>query len=171
MELNWLDIVLGIPLLYGLVRGLFKGIVQSVGSLAGLVLGIAVAYFCADTFSQQLIQWFVLTPNQSYTIAYILLFIGVVLLCSLVVRIIDKFLSIITLGWVNKLLGGCFGLLTMALLLSVIIYLVDRVDERFKWIQPAIKQESLLYKPVKMVVPTLMPYVDFYLDAQDETTK
>lgn len=167
MELNWLDIILGIPLLYGLIRGLFRGIVQSVGSLVGLVLGIVIAYAYADVFGQQLVQWFVLTPNQSYTIAFILLFIAMVILCALVVKIIDKFLSIITLGWVNKLLGGCFGFLKVALLLSVLIYLVDRVDERFKWIQPEVKQHSLLYNPVKMVVPTLMPYVHFYLDKNE----
>lgn len=171
MEINWLDIVLGIPLLYGLVRGLFKGIVQSIGSLLGLVLGIVLAHAYAPAFSQQLVQWFVLTPNQSYTLSYILLFIAIVVVCAIIVKIIDKFLSIVTLGWVNKLLGGCFGFLKFALLLSVLIHLVDMVDERFKWIQPSVKQQSMLYKPVKQVVPTLMPYVHFYLDKQDETTK
>ena len=80
MEFNWLDIALGIPLLYGIVSGLFKGIVQSVGSLIGLVLGIVLAYVYAKPFSQQLIQWFVLTPDQSYAISFVLLFIAVVVM-------------------------------------------------------------------------------------------
>lgn len=171
MELNWLDIVLGIPLVYGVVRGLFKGVVQSVGSLIGLVLGIVLAYAYAQPFSEQLIQWFVLTPTQSYTISFILLFVLVVVVCALLVKLIDTFLSLVTLGWVNKLLGGLFGLLKIALLLSVLIHLVDMVDQRFKWIQPQVKQQSLLYTPVKAVLPTLMPYVHLYLDKQHETTE
>ena len=171
MEFNWLDRALGLPLLYGLVRGLFRGIVQSIGSLVGLVLGIALAYVYADALSQQLSQWFVFTANQSYTIAFILLFVVVVLVCALLVKMLDKFLSIVTLAWLNKLLGGCFGLLKYALLLSVLINLVDIVDERFNWIQPQVKEQSFLYKPIKAVVPTLMPYVHFYFDQQNETTR
>ena len=171
MEFNWLDIALGLPLLYGLVRGLFRGIVQSIGSLVGLVLGIALAYVYADALSQQLSQWFVFTASQSYTIAFILLFVVVVLVCALLVKMLDKFLSIVTLGWINKLLGGCFGFLKVALLLSVIIYLVDRFDDRFKWIKPEVKQHALLYKPVKAVVPTVLPFVHSYLDSENERTK
>ncbi|MBQ2025530.1 MAG: CvpA family protein [Paludibacteraceae bacterium] len=171
MEFNWLDIALGIPLLYGIVSGLFKGIVQSVGSLIGLVLGIVLAYVYAKPFSQQLIQWFVLTPDQSYAISFVLLFIAVVVVCALLVKIIDKFLSLVTLGWINKLLGGVFGLLKFALLLSVLIHLVDMVDQRFNWIQPQVKQNSLFYKPVKAVLPTVMPYVHLYLDKHNETTR
>lgn len=171
MEINWLDIVLGIPLLYGLVRGLFKGIVQSIGSLIGLVIGIVVAHAYAPTLSQYLDQWFNLTLNQCFTLSYILLFIAVVLLCAMVVKIIDKFLSIITLGWVNKLLGGCFGFLKYALLLSVLVNLLDTVDERLNFIPKEKKEISFLYQPVKSVVPMLMPYVHFYLDSQNETTE
>ena len=171
MNFNWIDLVLGVPLLYGIVAGLFKGIVQSLGSLIGLVIGIIIAYAYAEPFSMQLCEWFVLTPSQSYTISFILLFALVVLVCALIVRIIDKFLSIVTLGWLNKLLGGCFGLLKYALLLSVLIYLVDMVDQRFKWINPETKSQSLLYKPVKAVVPTLMPYVHSYFDKENETAR
>jgi membrane protein required for colicin V production len=95
----------------------------------------------------------------------------VVVVCALLVKIIDKFLSLVTLGWINKLLGGVFGLLKFALLLSVLIHLVDMVDQRFNWIQPQVKQNSLFYKPVKAVLPTVMPYVHLYLDKHNETTR
>ena len=171
MEFNWIDIILAIPLAVGIVMGLIKGIVKSLGSLLGLVIGIVVAYLCAEPFNTLLSEYLTWSPTQLYVLAFVLLFVVVVLLCALLVKIIDKFLSIVTLAWLNKLLGGCFGLLKYALLLSVLINLVDIVDERFNWIQPQVKEQSFLYKPIKAVVPTLMPYVHFYFDQQNETTR
>lgn len=171
MDFNWLDIVLALPLVYGVVRGLYNGFVQSIGSFIGMIIGIIVAYSFAESFSVQIMQWFVLTPEQSYPIAFILLFIVALLVCAAIIRLLDKFLSFVLLGWANKLLGGVFGLLKYALLLSVLINLVDTVDERIHFIPQEKKNESFLYKPVKAVVPTIMPYVHFYLDPENEAKK
>ena len=171
MELNWIDIIVGIPLLYGLISGLYKGIVQSIGSLVGLVLGIVVAYFFAEPLSYVMEEWFALAPSYGYTISFVVLFVAVMLICMLLVKLITKLLSAITLGWLNRVLGACFGLLKIALLLSVLVNLLDNLDQKVGWIQPEKKQASWFYNPVKQVVPTLMPYVHFYLDSQHERTK
>lgn len=169
--MGWIDIILALPLLYGLIRGVIKGIVQTVGTLVGLFLSILLAYWLAEPVSPLFVDWFVLTPNQSYVLAFFIIFALTLLLSVIVVKLLEKLLSSLTLGWVNRIFGGIFGMLKYAVLLSVLINLVDTVDERIRFIPQEKKNESFLYKPVKAVVPTIMPYVHFYLDSKNETTK
>lgn len=169
--MNWIDFIIAVPLLIGIVLGVVKGILKTIGTLVGLVLAILLSYLLAETISQPLSEWFSLTSQQGYVLAFFVIFVITMLVCLLAAKLLEKFLSTLTLGWVNRLLGGLLGLLKYALLLSVLINLVDSVDQRFHFIPSDVKNESLLYEPAKAVVPTLMPYVHFYLDSQNETTE
>ncbi len=169
--MNWIDFILVLPLLYGLIYGLVKGMLKIIGTLVGLILAIVLSYFLAETLSNPFADWFSLTLQQGYVLAFIIIFALTFLICVIVAKLLEKLMSTLTLGWVNRMCGGLFGMLKWAMLLSVIINLVDAVDERFQVIPSDTKNESFLYEPVKAVVPTLMPYVHFYLDSQNETTK
>lgn len=169
--MNWIDIILAIPLLIGLAVGIYKGILKTIGTLIGLFLSILLAYCFADNLTAFVESCFAVSSNQSYVLSFALIFITTFILCVIVVKIIEKFLEAVTLGWANRLAGGLFGVLKYALLLSVLINLVDAVDSRFHFIPSQQKESSFLYKPVKAVVPTIMPYVHFYLDSENERTK
>ncbi len=154
-----MDIFIAIPLLWGLVRGLYKGIVMSVGSFLGLCLGVFLAYKYAPLFANVLTEWFTLSTQICYTLAYIFIFLIVALLTFLVAKILDKFLSIITLGWLNKLLGAVFGLLKYALIISVIVNLADYAGQYVKIIPQQCKENSIFYKPVKKLGPWVVPHI------------
>ena len=169
--MNWIDLIIAVPLLIGIILGVVRGILKTIGTLVGLILAILLSYFFSESLSHPFADWFSLTPHQGYVLAFFVIFVLTLLICVTVAWLLEKLLKSITLGWVNRLFGGLFGLLKYALLLSVLINLVDAVDERFELIPREMKSESLLYKPVKAVVPTLMPYVHFYLDSENERTK
>lgn len=164
MEFYWLDICLAVPLAWGLVRGLYKGLVMSIGSLLGLLIGIWIAYIFASDVSEQLVKWFTLSPHVCYALAYFFIFVAVALAVFLVAKIIDKFLSIITLGWLNKTLGALFGVLKYALILSVLINLCEYAGNYVNIIPQQTKENSFLYKPIEKLVPWVLPYIDEYAD-------
>ncbi len=54
MSLNYIDIILLVPMAVGLVRGLFRGLIREVLSLAAIIVGILASYYYADDLSSYL---------------------------------------------------------------------------------------------------------------------
>lgn len=170
MCMGWLDIVLLLPLAWGLIRGLVKGFVVSIGSLIGLIVGIYVANAKATEVGAWLSQWFTLSERQLYALSYVLLFIGITLLCMLLSRLVAKFFSALSMAWLDKLLGAILGFLKYALIMSVLVNLVETVDVRLQFIEPETKVNSLAYFPLQRLAPGLLPFVHFYLDEYNHET-
>ena len=159
MEFSYLDIFFAIPLVWGIVRGLMSGFVRSLSIFIGLILGVYLAQIYAPDLSPTISEWFTLSARQCLSLAYVVIFIAVMLLVAIVARILDKFLHLILLGWLNKLLGALFGFFKWAIILSFFIMVVEYANSKFEFLSPEKKSESLLYEPIKKVVPTIMPYV------------
>lgn len=159
MEFSYLDIFFAIPLVWGIVRGLMSGFVRSLSVFIGLILGVYLAQIYAPDLSPTISEWFTLSARQCLSLAYVVIFIAVMLLVAIVARILDKFLHLILLGWLNKLLGALFGFFKWAIILSLFIMLIEYANSKFEFLTPEKKSESLLYEPIKSVVPTIMPYV------------
>ncbi len=159
MEFSYLDIFFAIPLVWGIVRGLMSGFIRSLSIFVGLILGVYIAHVYAPDLSPTISEWFTLSAKQCLSLAYVTIFIAVMLLVAIVARILDKFLHLILLGWLNKLLGALFGLFKWAIILSFFIMVIEYANSKFEFLTPEKKSESLLYEPIKNVVPTIMPYV------------
>ena len=159
MEFSYLDLFFAIPLVWGIVRGLMSGFIRSLSVFVGLILGITLAQTYAADLSPIISEWFTLSARQCLSLAYVVIFIAVMLLVAIVARILDKFLHLILLGWLNKLLGALFGFFKWAIILSLFIMLIEYANSKFEFLTPEKKSESLLYEPIKNVVPTIMPYV------------
>lgn len=158
-----LDIILVIPLAWGLVRGLYKGFLMSVGSLLGLIIGIYVANAYSGQMSEYILQQFVLSPGMAHAISFFVIFAGVTFICFLISKLLDKFFNLVMLSWLNRLLGALFGVLKCALIVSVVLNLVIMVDRYVSFIPEQTKSESVLYEPLQKMVPTILPYVKFYV--------
>jgi membrane protein required for colicin V production len=62
-----------------------------------------------------------------------------------------------TLGMINRLSGAAFGILANALILSVLVLLFDRVNEKKRFIEPEMIEKTYLYKPIGKVAPAIFP--------------
>ena len=159
MEFSYLDLFFAIPLVWGVVRGLMSGFIRSLSVFVGLILGITLAQTYAADFSPTIQEWFTLSARQCLSIAYVTIFVAVMIVVAIIARILDKFLHLILLGWLNKLLGAIFGFFKWAIILSFFIMVIEYANSKFEFLSPEKKSESLLYEPIKKVVPTIMPYV------------
>ena len=159
MEFSYLDIFFAIPLIWGIVRGLMSGFLRSLSVFVGLILGITLAQTYAADLSPTIQEWFTLSARQCLSIAYVTIFVAVMIVVAIIARILDKFLHLILLGWLNKLLGAIFGFFKWAIILSFFIMVIEYANSKFEFLSPEKKSESLLYEPIKKVVPTIMPYV------------
>ena len=158
--MNWLDIALGIPLLWFTFKGFRNGFVIELASLAALVLGIFVALHFSFYAEDYLHENFEIADRYLHIISFALTFLIVALVVFLAGKIIHRLISIIALGFLNRLAGGIFGLLKAALVLSVILYFINGFNLSSSFIKPEVKENSYLYGPVESVVPMIIPWID-----------
>jgi len=154
-----IDIVLGALILFGLVRGFMKGLFVEVASLVALIAGVYGAIhfssFAAE-FLQTKTEWTEQTINIT---AFAVTFVIIVLAIGLAGKALTKLADFAALGIINKLAGGVFGALKIALILSVVLNVFDKLNNTITLLDDDTKQESVLYKPVKSLVPMIFPNI------------
>lgn len=158
--MNWLDIVLAIPLLWFTYKGIRVGFIIELASLAALVLGIFAALYFSFYVEDILRERFDMAENYLNIISFAITFIIVAVLVYLTGKIIHKLVSIVALGLLNRLAGGLFGFLKAVLVLSVILYFVNMFDSTSSLIKKELKDDSYLYKPIQSIIPTIIPWID-----------
>lgn len=167
--MNFLDIIILVPLVFAAYNGYRKGFVIELASLAALILGIFAAinfsYYAADFLNRN----FDIAEKYVNIIAFILTFIAVVFVIYMIGRIIEKFIDILMLGFLNRLAGLFFGIIKWAFILSVLIYIINLFDDEKKVITPKLKQGSMLYEPVESFAPYIIPKLN--IEKLEEYTK
>lgn len=152
-----IDIVLGALLLFGLIRGAMKGLFVEVASLVALVLGVYGAihfsYFAAELLEAK-VDWNEKTIN---IVAFAITFVIIVLAISLAGKALTKLADFAALGIINKLAGGLFGALKIALILSVLLIVFHKMNNTLPFMEEEDLEESMLYKPVKSLAPMIFP--------------
>lgn len=161
-----IDIVLGALILFGLIRGLMKGLFVEVASLVALIAGVYGAIhfsnFAAD-FLMEHVEWNEKTINIT---AFAITFVIIVLVISLAGKALTKLADFAALGFLNKLLGGVFGGLKIALILSIVLMIFTKLNKTIPFVSDEELESSVLYEPVKSLAPMILPSL---LDSEDET--
>ena len=153
--MNTLDLILFVPIALGFIFGLFKGLIKELASLTAIILGIYGAKLLAPLVSGFLIHQLHFSAKTSLPISYLILFIAIATGLILVAKLLDKFFESIALGGLNKLFGGVFCALKYALVVSVLLNVFDAMDSKFSLIKTKTKVESIGYKPLMSLAPTL----------------
>jgi membrane protein required for colicin V production len=118
--MNGFDIGLLVLLGILVVIGLLKG-------LARLLIGIAAlvaAFVLAAQFHQDLavkLTWFEWSDNVLKLVAYLMIFIGIMLAGGLVAWLARKVLKAAMLGWADRLAGGALGLVAAILVAALLV--------------------------------------------------
>ena len=163
-----LDIILAALLCIGLVRGFLKGFFVEVASLIALIAGIYGAihfsYYVADLLMDH-VEWNEKTINIT---AFAITFIIIVLLVALAGKALTKLANFAALGFLNKLLGGVFGLLKIGLILSILLIIFEKMNNTITFVDEEHTRDSILYKPVKSLAPLLFPTI-IKADSEDKT--
>lgn len=155
--MNFIDILIIIPVLWGFWRGFMKGVVMEVATLVAFFLGVWGGMKFSDLIAGYIRQWFTTESPYVPLIAFGLVFVAILIAVFALARFIDKSMEKSTLTIFNKLAGGAFGGFKFLLILSVLFFVVDAVEKSVTVIPPEIKDNSLLYRPVASVAPKVIP--------------
>ena len=166
--MNVIDIILGIILLFGLIRGVMRGFIIELASLVALIVGVYGAihfsYFAFD-FLQNQFDW-----DEQYIqlTAFAITFILIVIFVLLIGKLLTKLVGAIALGIVNRILGGFFGLLKVAFITSALIMFISSFNDKTNFIEEEKLEESILYKPIQVIAPTFLPQILSKVDLEME---
>jgi len=157
--MNIFDIIITALLLFGFVRGLVKGLFVEVASLAALIGGVYGAIhfsYLISNFLKEYVTW-----NTEYIslAAFAITFIVIIVVISLLGKALTKIANFASLGIINKILGGVFGVLKIGLILSVVFIFFGKMNDTIPFIEKQTLEESILYSPVKKIAPTIFPSI------------
>jgi membrane protein required for colicin V production len=154
-----LDIVILALLVFGLINGFRKGFFVEVASLIALVAGVYGAIhfsnYTAD-FLMDKVDWNEKTVNIT---AFAITFIVIVLVITLAGKALTKLADFAALGILNKFLGGIFGVLKIAVILSVVLIIFDSMNKTLPFTDKEDLEDSMLYEPIKSLVPSIFPLI------------
>lgn len=146
--MNFLDIVLGLLLLWGLWKGLSNGLLIEIASIVALIAGIYGAihfsYIAGDYLSERM-DWDEKFINIA---ALIITFILIVLAVHFIGKILTKIVDIAMLGILNKLAGAIFGIFKVAVILGALLVFFERLNANFDLPSQETKTASVLYYPI-----------------------
>jgi len=155
--MNALDIVLLAFLVLGLVRGFWRGFFVEIASLIALVAGVYGAFhfssFAAE-FLKEKVDW---NENTLNIAAFFITLLLIVLAISLAGKALTKIADFAALGLFNKLLGALFGGLKVAVILSAVLIIFEKMHRPIPFTNEEDKADSQLYEPIKAIIPIIFP--------------
>jgi len=166
--MGFVDIVLGVILVLGLINGFRKGLFVEITSLLSLVLGVYGAihfsFYLANILENK-VSW---NPSVIQIAAFAGTFLVIVIAISLLGKILTKIAETIFLGPFNKILGAIFGLVKFALILSVILIIVSRFNKVLKFRDDSKVEQSILYEPLRKFAPAIFPKLVTVIEETNE---
>ncbi|TXN37904.1 CvpA family protein [Flagellimonas hymeniacidonis] len=157
--MSFLDIVIGVLLVWGLYKGLKNGLFVEIASLVALIAGIYGAihfsYITADYLSESM-NW---SDRYIKITSFLITFFGIVLLVHFAGKFLTKIADFAMLGLLNKVAGGVFGALKVAIILGAFLVFFDRLTSSLNFINEETKKESIFYEPVKEIGAFVFAFV------------
>ncbi len=117
----YLDIFIGIILIFALVRGLMNGFVKELASTIGFLVGLFVAATCYETLGEYLTVDGSEVNMFTSIVAFLLLWIIVPIIFGLLATLITKALDLTVLGIANRIGGGILSMAKYLVLLSCVL--------------------------------------------------
>ena len=155
----YLDIFIGIILIFALVRGLMNGFVKELASTIGFLLGLFVAATCYQTLGEYLTVDGSEVNMFTSIVAFLLLWIIVPIIFGLLATLITKALDLTALGIANRIGGGILSMAKYLVLLSCVLNVMVSLNilnnER--------TEGSVMLEPVQFITKCAMERASDYV--------
>jgi membrane protein required for colicin V production len=106
--MNLFDWFLIIVLALSTISAFVRGLLLELFSLGGLIVGILLASWNYHNFAP-LLSRLITNPAAANVVAFLLIAVGVMVLCTVAGKVLNSTANAIGLGFFNRLLGAVFG--------------------------------------------------------------
>jgi membrane protein required for colicin V production len=155
--MNYLDILLFVPLIFGGWRGFKKGFIIELFTLLALFIGIYAGIHFSDLIAGILNEKLGITTKYLPVISFSFTFLLVGAMVYFGGKMLEKMIKAVALGPLNKIAGLIFGAVKMLYIMSALLVILESIDEKNDFIPQEQKDGSLLYHPVKSTSLSTIP--------------
>ncbi|MGB5647056.1 CvpA family protein [Muriicola sp.] len=149
--MNFIDIVLGLMLLYGLFKGVQNGLLVEIASIIALIAGLYGAIHFSYIVGDYLASHWDWNERTMSLISFIITFFIIVILVIMAGKLLTKVAELAMLGLLNKIAGGLFGTLKVAIILGALLIFLESVNKNLRLINEESIAESVLYEPIRNI--------------------
>ena len=149
--MSFIDIVLGLLLLYGLFKGVKNGLVVELASILALIAGLYGAIHFSYIVGNYLATHWDWNERTMSLLSFIITFFIIVIVVVMAGKLLTKIAEFALLGLLNKIAGGLFGALKVAIILGALLIFMESVNKNLKLINEDTKSESVLYEPIRNI--------------------
>ncbi|HVU58339.1 MAG TPA: CvpA family protein [Puia sp.] len=120
----WIDVLFLVLLLVAVFKGLRQGFIIAIVSALAFVVGLAAAMKLSATVAGYLKAHTTLSGRWLPVLAFVLVFIAVVLLIRWIGRLMEAAVDLTMMGWLNKLAGVLLYAAVYTIILSVLLFYI-----------------------------------------------
>jgi membrane protein required for colicin V production len=161
--LNYLDIFIVCVLVFGFFRGFIKGLIMELSSLFAIVLGA----YGSLKFSDLTLDWVSLNfssqienidDNYLKIASFAFTFLIIIVFVSVIGKGLTRVVKMVSLGLINKTLGGLFGAIKYVLILSFFFVFFENLNSTLFLIDESFFESTLLYEPIMEIGDLLLNF-------------
>ncbi len=125
-------------------KGLRKGFIAAVCSFVGLIIAVAAAIKLSATVANYLGEKTNIAYHWLPVIAFLLVFIGIMLLVNIGIKALETLWAAMLMGWLNKILGAVLYCIIHTIFFILVVFYFQHLE---------------IIKPEKLNSSLMMPVV------------
>ena len=125
----YIDLIVIVVLLYAFLKGFSNGLVNELASFLGLLIGAIISYSFSDDLSKIIDDYVEIDGQILNILSFVLLFILTSFLFTIAGKYMTKLIKYISLGTINRLLGGIFSSLKFLIIIVSISMVINYFSE------------------------------------------
>jgi membrane protein required for colicin V production len=161
MSLNWLDLLVGLIVISGAIRGYSRGLIREGMAFGGLAVGLILAAEWSPEVAGFL-KPFVGGGRVLDVLAYLLVLLAVLGAATLLTVIALRLARVLFVGWFDRLGGAVFGAGQGAVVAALVLILMIKFP--VAGLDKAVRDSDLAVQLLTLV-PTLLSSLPPQLDA------
>jgi membrane protein required for colicin V production len=117
-----IDVLFLLFMVLAVFRGIRHGFIISICSAIAIFIGLAAAIRLSASVAASVSNSAHLSYRWLPVLAFLLIFLGVVIVVRLVARLAERAVDVVMMGWLNKLAGVLLYAVIYVLILSVVLF-------------------------------------------------
>ena len=166
--MNYLDIIISVSLLYGLIKGYSNGIIKETTNIISMFLAIYIGVH----FSKLIHPYLNLDMISDYAgaiplIAFLIIFIITLITIKLIGELINRLTKLVALALISRLLGAIFGMIKLLVICCFLLLIATD----YELIDKQTQKKSILFIPLQEVSEIIIPEINKNKKIIIETTR
>ena len=161
----YIDLIIIVIILYAFIKGVSNGFINEIASFLGLFMGAIISYTFSDDLSKIIENYIEIDIKFLNIISFVLLFIITSLCFTIVGKSLTKLIKFISLGTINRILGGVFSSLKFIIIIVSISMVINYLSD-FLFIEIITDDEANNSK----IYPELLKIGDLLLELLDNNS-